>query len=186
MKSFSNNLLNALDQESIRFYILVELLLNQTYRYTDAPSNLIFNGNVYTAQDRLYSYDPPKSTVYLDKETYRVTLIDHDNQFQAEARTGITGKQMNIYAAVRDFNNNLMLDPNDILTVYKGFVNGVSFSNDRADKLVFIEGASPVAKLDAVVPIITSQDSMRQYSATDTSFNQVYRGSTAELKWGKV
>lgn len=185
MRNFSANLLNALDQESIKFYILVEMFLNSTYRFTDAPFNITFNGNVYLANNTLYSYDPPRTSTMLDKEVYRVGLVDQDHTFQTEARLGINGRKFNVYAIVENSNGDLLNAPSDALVVYKGFVNSVSFSNNMTDKLAFIEGASPVAKLDMVKPIITSKDDMDLYSATDTSYDQIYKDSEIEIKWGK-
>jgi hypothetical protein len=185
MRNFSPNLLNALDQTDLNFYILVELFLNNTYRITDAPFNIAFNGNTYLANQTLYSYDPPRTSTYLNKDTYKVGLVDQDHTFQAEARLGVNGRKFNVYAVVEDINNQLLLNPSDVIVVYKGFVDRISFTNDMKDKIGFIEGASPVAKLDMVKPIITSKDDMDLYSLTDTSYDQIYKDAEVQVKWGK-
>jgi hypothetical protein len=185
MKNLSNNVLNALDQEVIQFNILVELLFNSTYRFTDASHNISFNGNVYLADSPLYSYDPPVTTTFLGRETYRIGLVDHNHVFQNEAKTGVNGRRVNVYAAIKDSTGSLLLNPADIIVVYKGFVDRLSFSNDFKDKLCFVEAASPVAKLDKVKPIITSKEDMAHYDPLDTSYDQIYKDSEITVKWGK-
>jgi hypothetical protein len=35
-------------------------------------------------------------------------------------------------------------------------------------------------------PFITSRDGMDQRSSTDTSFDEIYKNSEINLKWGKI
>jgi hypothetical protein len=73
-----------------------------------------------------------------------------------------------------------------VLSVYKGFVDKPTITNDFEQKLAVIEGTSPMADLDMVRSFITSKNGMDQRSSSDTSFDAIFKDKSVSVKWGKI
>lgn len=186
MRKFSVTVNNLLNNDTIRFYFLIKLEFTQTYYITDFHSNITFLGNTYLADGGIFEYDSPKASSVVDRESYKVVLSDISDSLLAEFRNGVVGKPITVYAGFLNVNGEPIVTSNDVLLVYKGFVDSPAIENNFESKMAIIEGTSPMADLDAVNVFMTSRDGMDQRSATDTSFDDMNQDNEIKQKWGKI
>lgn len=186
MRSLSAAALAALNLSDPKFFLLAELGFSTVVRATSLPYSVTFNSKTYYPDTAVVSFGPPRVSNTVDREVYELTLIDHNNEFQAYARAGINGKLLTVYAGFLDASGQPLLGANDVFIAYKGFMDTASISNDGQAKLFVIRAASPMGNLDATGGYVVSKDGMDQVSSTDTSFDEIYSGSKPiNMKWGK-
>jgi len=198
MRTFSNGVQALIDSNELDFFYLIELKLNNTYRFTTANYNMNYNvsagssvyppaaSDIWLSDGGVFSIEPPKINNILDREAYRVTLIDLSDVLLEEFNTNVIGKDITVWLGFHDSNGVALLNGNDIVQVYRGYVDSPSISNDWGTKVATIEGTSPMSDLDRVNSFITSRDGMDQIDATDTSFDNVFVDTALTVKWGKV
>jgi hypothetical protein len=186
MRNFSAEVQAALNQDLVKYNVLVRMDLNTSYFLTDSPYPVTYQGNIYSPDGGLIGYDVPRYTTITDREIYKISVIDHADQIQAEARAGCIGRRVTVYGVLEDPSGVLLLNPSDVIIVYKGFVDRVQISTNDEEKIAVLECASPLAPLDAVRPFLASMDGMDQINPLDTSFDQIYDDNEIKLKWGKV
>jgi len=187
MRKLSAAALAAINLPNPTFVLLGEIQLsNSVIRVTSAPYDIDFLENTFSSQNSIVGFGPPRVSSSVDREVYELTFLDHDNSLQAELRTGITGKQLTVYAIFFDQDGWPLRGVNDVLIAYRGLIDSGRISNDGSVKQAVISAASPMASLDSISGYIVSKDGMDQISSTDTSFDDVYvGGKTVNLKWGK-
>jgi len=186
MRTFSSAVQTVLNSNIIEFTYLIELKFDSTYRFTSYNTDLTYDGNVYTAEGGLYEFDTPKFSSTIDREAYKIVVTDFLNEMAAEFDLNVIGKAVEVKVALMDSNGNPMLGTDDVLSVYSGFVDSPSISNNYEEKLALLECTSPMSDLDTVNSFYTSRDSMQQRSLTDTSFDEIFENKEISIKWGKV
>lgn len=186
MRQFSSSVQQVLDSNNIKFFFLIKLEFSQTYYMTSYHSNIEFNNNVYLADGGLFEYDSPKQSSVVDRESYKIVLADISNTMVQEFKDNVVGKNITVYAGFLDENNMPLLNPSDIVMVYKGYVDSPAINNNWETKTAVLEGTSPMSDLDAVNPFYTSKDGMDQRDTTDTSFDDMFQDGEIKLKWGKI
>jgi hypothetical protein len=187
MRTFSSAVQAIINSGEIRFFYLIELGFSSTYRFTSYSSDIVFEGNTYSADGGLYEIDTPKFSSVIDREAYKVVIADLVEEMAAEFETNVVGKTVKVKLGLLDNATNLpLLSSADIMDVYNGFVDAPKLSNDFEEKLAVIECTSPMADLDAVNPFFSSKDGMDNRSSTDTSFDQIFDNKEVSIKWGKV
>jgi hypothetical protein len=186
MRQFSSNVQTVLDSDVIKFFFLIKLEFSQTYYLTSYHHDILFDGQTYTADGGLFEYDSPKQSSVVDRESYRIVLSDISNTMMQEFKNNVIGKAITVYAGFLDANGAPLTNINDMIIVYKGYVDSPAVENNWDTKLAVLEGTSPMSDLDAVRPFYTSRDGMDQRSATDTTFDDMYQDNEIKLKWGKV
>ena len=186
MRQFSSAVQTVLDSDVIEYAFLIKLSFNSTYYLTSNGYDVVYDGNTYLANSGLFSFDSPKFSTVVDRESYKVVISELFGEMMPEFKLNVVGKPIEVYVALRDANGDLLLSTSDVLKVYKGTVDKPSISNDFEQKLAILEGTSPMSDLDLVKPFITSKDSMDQKSSTDTSFDEVYDDNELTIKWGKL
>jgi hypothetical protein len=186
MRTFSTAVQTVLDSDLIQYAFLIKLNFNFNYYLTSDSYDVVYNGNTYLANSGLYSFDSPKFSTVVDRESYKVIISDLFDQMMAEFKINVVGKPIEVFVALRDANGALLLSTSDVLRVYKGYVDKPSITNDFYEKLAVLEGTSPMADLDLVRNFISSKNGMDQRSSTDTTFDQIYDGNEITLRWGKV
>ena len=187
MRVFSTTISNLLSGDKIRFSVLVKLDLSSSYYLTDAPYDILFNGNTYSSNGGLISYDSPKYSSIVDREAYTINITDHNGTYRSEVQSGVVGKGVEVYGIIQNpSTNEYLTDPADAILVYKGKLDKANFFVDDIENIVSFECASPMANLDLVNTIITSRDGMDQISDTDTSFDSIYDDNEIIIKWGKT
>lgn len=187
MRTFSSTVKSILDSNNIKFFFLIKLEFVQTYYLTSYSSDIEFEGNVYSANGGLYEYDSPKMSSVVDRESYKIIIADLSNNMLQEFMANVVGKPITVYAGFIDpATNQPILNPSDVIMVYKGFVDKPGINNDFESKYATIEGTSPMSDLDAVNVFYVSRDGMDQKNLNDTSFDDMYQDIEIKYKWGKV
>jgi hypothetical protein len=186
MRVFSSVVEAVLASDDIEFFFLIKLSFNSNYYITSHGQDIVFDGNTYSANGGLFEVDSPKFSSVIDREAYRIVVLDNLNAMKAEIESNVVGKPIDVKLGFLDTNGDPITAPADVLSVYSGYVDAPTISNDWDKKVVSFEGTSALADLDMVNSFITSRDGMDQKSATDTSFDQIYDSSAIEIKWGKV
>ena len=186
MRTISAATQAVLDSDNVKIIFLMELQFSSTYRFTSYHSDLVYDGNTYIADGGMFEFDSPKFSSVVDRESYKIVIADQAALMLSEFRVNVIGKPINVKVALLDVNGNPMLDVDDVLSVYNGFVDSPSISNDFEQKLAIIEGTSPMSDLDMVRSFITSKAGMDQHSSIDTSFDEIYDNKQTTVKWGKV
>ena len=186
MRTFSSAAQTVLDSDLVEFTFLIKLDFNSSYYLTSNPYDVVYGGNTYLANGGIYEMDSPKFSTVVDRESYQIIISEVLDQMMPEFKLNVIGKPIEVLMVLQDANGVLLLDPADVLSIYKGTVDKPTINNDFETKLAVLEGTSPMSDLDMVRPFITSKDGMDQKSATDTSFDEVYDNSEITIKWGKV
>jgi len=186
MRTFSSTVENILLSGNIDFFFLIKLSFNSNYYITSYSNDIVYNGNTYSANGGLFEVDSPKFSSVIDREAYRVLVLDNLNAMKTEIEANVVGKPIEVKLGFVDSNGNPITTPSDVLSIYKGYVDNPVISNDWEQKVITFEGTSALADLDMINSYITSRDGMDQKSLTDTSFDQIYENSAIEVKWGKI
>jgi len=186
MRQFSTAIQTVLDSDLIEFTYLIKLSLASTYYLTSSSHDLEFDSNVYIANGGVYEFDSPKFSTVIDRESYKIVISEVLNQLYSEFRNNVIGKDVEVFVALKSAGGDYMLGTDDVLRIYKGTIDKPTITNNFNEKLAVIEGTSPMSDLDMSKPFITSRDGMDQKSSTDTSFDEIYKNSEINLKWGKI
>ena len=186
MREFSSDVLAALASDNVSYFFLIELGFSTTYRFTSFSRDIVFEENTYIADGGLFEFDSPKNSSVVDREAYKVILTDLTDNLYAEFKLNVVGKDIKVMVGFLDSNNEPLLGTNDIVYIYKGYVDSPSIQNNWETKLAVFEGSSPMADLDQVNLTMVSGDGMDQLSSTDTSYDHIYDDSEIQLKWGKL
>jgi hypothetical protein len=199
MRTFSSAVQGLINSNHLDFFYLLELNLSNDYFFTTASHDMhhssftslpigcsLPSNRAFLSDGGILTIDTPKFSSTVDREAYRITLTDLNHLMLAEFETNVVGKPITAWLGFYDDNYQPLLNTNDILVAYKGFVDGPAIVNDWQNKVATLEGTSPMSDLDRVNGFLTSRDGMDQVSSTDTSFDSIYTDSALEIKWGKV
>lgn len=187
MRTFSTTVRNILNGDNVRFFYLIDLYFNNAYHFTSYSNNIVYNENTYISDGGLFEIDTPKLSSIVDREAYKVIIVDLADELLQEIEANIVGKDILVRIGFIDpVTNAPLLNNEDIQYVYKGYVDKPEVVNDWDNKLASIEGTSPMSDLDMVNSFVTSRSSMKARNATDTSFDEIFDNSELELKWGKI
>jgi len=186
MRQFSTNVQQALSQEFVEYFFLVELNLNNNYYLTTHSTNLTVDGDVYTGNGAIFSYEPPSKNSVVDREAYSISFVDPNHSLLQEAVTGIVGKSVSIRAGFIHETLGPLTNTADLVYVYTGFVDTPTIKNDFNSKILTIDCSSPMADLDAVRSYFTTKYGVSQFDSADSCFDRIHDGYDLQLKWGKV
>lgn len=187
MRTFSSNVQSILDQDSIKFFILIELRFPiRNYYLTSFNSNITYNGNTYIGNSGIMEYDSPKFSSVVDREAYRIVVTEFLDYMKEEIENNVVGREMVVRAGFLDSNGDPLTNTSDVLTIYKGYVDSPAITNNWESKVATFEGTSPMSDLDIVIPFVSSRDGMDQRDSDDTSFDNIYGDSVIRFNWGKI
>jgi len=186
MRQFSSTVESILNSSSIKFFFLIKLSFNSIYYLTSYSEDIVFEGNTYSANGGLFEVESPKFSSVIDREAYKVVVLDNLNEMKAEITANVVGRPIEVKLGFVDSNGIPITNPSDVISIYRGYVDSPVINNDWDRKVVILEGTSALADLDMVNSFIASRDGMDQKDITDTSFDQIYENSAIEVKWGKV
>lgn len=186
MRQFSSTVESILNSGSVKFFFLIKLSFNSIYYLTSYSEDIVFEGNTYSANGGLFEVESPKFSSVIDREAYKVVVLDNLNEMKAEITANVVGKPIEVKLGFVDSNGIPITNPSDVVSIYRGYVDNPVINNDWDRKVVILEGTSALADLDMVNSFIASRDGMDQKDITDTSFDQIYENSAIEVKWGKV
>lgn len=186
MKSNYVNMLAALAEEELGFFFIVQLDFNSNYFYTTLPYDVVWNGNTYRSETNILSFESPRATTVVDRQTYKLRLSGLDPVMIAEVESGIIHMPVSIRMGfIIDGVAQLGID--ELMYVYSGTVANIKKEVSDGTQSINIECSAPLSSLDAKSTLFTTRDGLRVFSATDTSFNQIFEGSAEfSLNWGKT
>lgn len=150
-----------------------------------------WNGVEYIADDFLVSADPPQQSSTVDREQYKITLVDNEFMLAALAENGLVGKKLHLMLGFINPDNGqpLVTNPIDVLTIYRGRVDGMGavIDTNEVGSFVFnLSAASPMVSLDQTNGIYLSRDVMRGRNQNDSCCDVIYAGSAGLMyKWGR-
>lgn len=187
MRKFSNDVVEALAQDNIEYFILMDLYLNSEYKLTTHAADVtLSNGDTYSANGAIFEYDSPRQNSVLDREAYKIQLIDPRDTLFNELRTGVVNKRVTIRAGLIHETKGLLTNLEDLIYVYKGYIDAPKITSDFESKIVELDCSSPMADFDMVRPFWTTSYGMDQYSTIDTSFDRINEGYEIQISWGKI
>jgi len=186
MRTISSATQAVLDSDNIKMVFLMKLEFANDYYFTSYHSDVVYDGDTYVADGGMFEFDPPKFSSVVDREAYRIVVADQGGVMAGEFSLNVIGKPVSVKVALLDSNGEPMLNVADVLSIYNGFVDAPSITNDFEQKLAIIEGTSPMSDLDMVRSFVTSKAGMDQKSAIDTSFDEIYDNKNTTVKWGKT
>jgi len=166
---------------AIPYLILQMEFAGGTVRLTNLPYDIVVGGNSYLADGGLTQLEPPKLTSVLDREVYKIKLVDFDDTYKGLFDNNALGTLVTVSLGIE---GNLT----DLDTLYKGRIDGMTIETNPAEgtKDAIIECASPFAALDRTNDRQTDSNTQRNIDSTDTSMDLVYAAAkTVEIKWGK-
>ena len=182
MKNTPTSIKTALVADLAIPYLILQMeFASGTVRLTNLPYNIVVGGNSYLADGGLTQLEPPKLTSVLDKEVYKIKLVDFDDTYKAYFDSGALGTMVTVSMGIEG-------NVSDIDTLYKGRIDGMTIETDSAEgtKDAIIECASPFAALDRTNDRQTDKNTQRNIDSTDSCMDAVYAASkSVELKWGK-
>lgn len=198
MRVYSPNVQQLLARKDIGIYFCVEIQHSAGYlRHTTLPRDVSIGGITYIADNNLMSVEPPKLSTVVDREAYKITYTDPNFVLRSLFESGLTGAPIQVMIGFINTTDVTLggalpgaplLNIADTIIAYAGVVDTQGYSMQDCEEItVVIEGSSPMSSLNLVKVFYTSQDAMRQFSATDTAFVQVYAGSKeVDFLWGKA
>lgn len=187
MRQFSTTVQNIIDSGDIKYFFLIKLELGvgSNYYLTSLPYDISFEGNIYQGDGGLFEVDEPNFSNILDREAYKIVITDLTDTLKNEFDNNVIGKDITVRLGFLDSNNSPLLSPDDVVFIYKGYVDKPVVDIDWESKLAVIEGSSPMADLDGTNVLFSSKNGMDQVNTNDTTFDNIYDDGEVTIKWGK-
>jgi hypothetical protein len=183
MKNTPTSITTALVSDLAQPYLILDMeFTSGTVRLTNLPYDIVVGGNTYIADGGLTELEPPQLTSILDREVYRIKLVDFNNIYKAHFDNSALGTPATVRLGITG--NTTEFD-----VVYKGRIDGVSIQTNPKEgtKDAIIECSSPFAALDRTNSRMTDKNHQRNINPNDSSMDYVYSAAKeVELKWGKV
>ena len=182
MKNTPQSIKTALVDDLVTPYLLLSMeFTSGTVRLTNLAYDIVVGGVTYLADGGLTQLEPPRLTSVLDREVYKIKLVDFDNTYKDYFETNALGALVTVSMGIEG-------NFTDLDIFYKGRIDGMSIETSpvNGSKDAMIECASPFAALDRTNDRRTDKNTQRNIDSSDSCFDQVYAASKAvELKWGK-
>ena len=186
MKNLPSSITTAIAGEHFTTFVLVDMEFpaaqGGTIRLTSLPYDVTVGGNTYTSDGGLEEYSPPGISTVVDREVYRIRIVDNQNVFYQRWNSGIVvGTPVTVRLGVND-------NTTDLDIIYKGRIDGVEQDIDFGDnqKTSIIECSGPFADLSLVNIRMTTEDFQKAIDSTDECFDQVgVKVDSAERLWGR-
>ena len=129
MKTFSANLITALEKENATAFILVEMQFSAPLRYTNAEVDFYFSGDLYTPEDIRFDRVAYSASGAVDAMTLSIGNVDL-SQSAIVLGQNVTGKTVILTIVV--------LDPADFSVIgsfepFRGLVNTWDLDEDRVN-----------------------------------------------------
>jgi hypothetical protein len=200
MREFTENQQAVLALDDISGFFLVKTVVGETeILETTAGRDIeIPSLGTFIADSGLLTVEAPRLSKAVDRETYKIVYVDPNFEKRALFESGLTGAPVSVYLCLINTtggflgsfaNGEPLTDLSDLIVVYSGVVDtqGYSVDPNEGKVIAVMECSSPMAALNMSRPFMTSKDAMRQVSATDTAFDNVFVGSKKiSYLWGKA
>jgi hypothetical protein len=186
MKKLSTYTENKLQELSLKAYVVVDLNIGAAvYRATSLPYPVTIGGVSYNSNlIKLVGIDYPHQQDSVSRNSYSILLSDLSRDLE------------NLWIAGSGFGSPLTvrvgflpsLEPEDMIIIYKGYIDTILPIDQEESKLLKITGVSPAGNLSYRNPFYNDDDYGKQRNPGDQSFEMV--GTTSEesirLGWGRV
>lgn len=151
---------------------------------TDAPHDVVYQSETYTASGGLKSLSPPNNNNELSRDLFFIELTDHDSAFRTELDQENIGVPITIKSGFIDITTNLIIS--EYIDVYHGKISKVSWELvDNEEPIINIECSGPFVKLQQIINRTTSEKSQKSVYPNDTSMDKSYdTENEATIKWG--
>lgn len=170
---------------------------DSTLRFTSAPYDLYVPAiGTFLSNSTLDKVEAPRLSETVDREAYKISLIDNNGSLRSLFENGITGAKLSVWLSFMNTTEDTLsgilpgeylVSMDDLLVAYKGTVDthGITLEPSNGVISAVIEGTSPVAVLGMTRAVTTSKEYIKQHNSADTSFDQVFEDG-ARLPWGKI
>jgi hypothetical protein len=187
MRNFNSFILSNLKSNNLKTYSLFDFDLENTpAKFASTPYPITFNGSNYVTDIGVIDFKVPIQSASVDRQSFSVAISDNLSILKNSVSKSNAGRDATIYMGFFNTDGTPNTNPENVLIVYKGFIDKTSYSNDFDEAVFIIELSSPMADLSLVNTMITSADGMDQYNLTDTSFDKVIEDNEEIVKWGKI
>jgi hypothetical protein len=194
MRQLSANIVALIANDQVEaFYTLMVrhypdgfVFFNTTTYYQDIE---LSNGDIFLADGKLVSADPPQMNTNVDREEYKVVLADPGAEDGDLLGQGLVGKGFEVRLVfINPATGRPYTNVEDTFVVYKGRVGStlwlIDTDNDSRD--IQIAANSPMASLEMVKGFYLGRDNIRANDPTDSCCDGIYEGSApSTIKWGK-
>lgn len=188
MRTVTPALANVLaDKDKVlNFFILVNLWLpKKTFNLTSLPYNFDYKGVTYLSDGGLAHYDNPAYTSVVNKASYKISLSDQSGELYEHLKAIVTTATMRVQVGFYEAGTGLPTNYRDAILAYEGSIDKSSFVNNFEDKIINLEGASPMAALDQTMLRETSKSTVASINPNDTCFDYIFEGRDSLVRWGK-
>lgn len=187
MRKFNNFIASKLKSDTLSTYTLFDFDLENTpARFTSTPYPITFNGQEYVSDIGVVDFKVPIQSASVDRQSFSVAISDNLSILKNSVTKSNAGRDATLYMGFFNDDGTPNTSLENVLIVYKGFIDKTTYSNDFDEAIFTIELSSPMADLSLVNTIITSPNGMDQHSLTDTSFDKVIEDNEEIVKWGKI
>lgn len=160
-----------------------------TTRYTDAPYNITFNSNTYTAQGAFLNVSETEENADVQIVSATITLSALDVSYVTSFATSAQINQLvTIRRAFINFSTNQLIGDSageNAITIFRGRISGYSVRNDINTAEITLQVSSQFINFDKRSGRRTNQGNFQVEHPNDHSmeFSAV---SLKDIKWGKV
>jgi len=162
---------------------------NTTTRYTDAPFNVSFNSNTYTAQGEFLSISETEENADLQivSVTLQISALTLAN-VTAFAVSDIINQPVTVRRAFLNISNNQLIGDSagdNAVIIFKGRISAYQVTNARDTANISLEISSQFINFDKKAGRKTNIGSMQIEHADD--FSMEFSATTLkDIKWGKA
>ena len=184
LSTFIEGRLTAQDAKGF-FIVGIAMPTNPVY-VTSLPYDVTVGGQVYSSSThKLVALEPPVYDNGMDRAAYKIQFSDI--AYTLENALADEGYGAPIFVKLGFFDGvHPKLD--DFITVYEGFFDTMvrDIGDDRST--LTVQGASPMASLDATHSYWTTKDWVQNLDTADTSMDYIglYTSQSLTLNWGKA
>jgi len=182
MKSTPTSILTGLAADVAEPYLILDMEFAAFHvRLTNLPFDVSVGGNTYVSDGGLTKFSPPQLTNVADKETYRIELVDFNNEFKSYFDNSAIGTDVTVRLGITG-------NYTDLDTVYKGRIDATQITMSPSDgtKDAIIECSSPFGALDRTNERLSDDQTQKGINATDTCFENIYKNiESIQVRWGK-
>lgn len=160
-----------------------------TTRYTDAPYNITFNSNTYTAQGAFLNVSETEENADVQIVSATITLSALDVSYVTSFATSAQINQLvTIRRAFINFSTNQLIGDSageNAITIFRGRISGYSVRNDINTAEITLQVSSQFINFDKRSGRRTNQGNFQVEHPNDHSmeFSAV---SLKDIKWGKA
>lgn len=160
-----------------------------TTRYTDAPYNISFNSNTYTAQGVFLGVSETEENADVQIVSATITLSALDTSYVTSFATSAQINQLvTIRRAFINFSTNQLIGDSageNAITIFRGRISGYSVNNNVNTAEITIQVSSQFINFDKRSGRRTNQGNFQVEHPQDNSmeFSAV---SLKDIRWGRV